>query len=231
MRSSFVTILAAPLLCALLQPAESLAQTIPSSFDYIERKQEVGFYAGYLDAATGRFGFGPKGGRLVGPRYGLELAGPLSFEGVVGVISGTRDVIDPGRDEGDRKIGEADVLLPTIDARLRFSFAGERMWHKLSPFFTAGAGLVLDQSKASALDETLLPEDVFDLGTSFYGTVGLGTRLFLSESIALRGDGVFSLWKIGTPPGFSDPQRGFVGVEETEWARGLALTMTLLYRW
>jgi len=53
----------------------------------------------------------------------------------------------------------------------------------------------------------------------------------VSERFALRGDGVFSLWKIDTPPGFSDPARGFTGVAAGEWVQGISFTIALLYRW
>jgi hypothetical protein len=231
MRLSFSRLMVAPLVLALVQPTLGESQSVPSSFSYIARKQEIGLYGGYMTAATGRFGFGPSGGTLFGTRYGIELSGPISFEGAVGVVRGTRDVVDPSRNEGDRVIGQADALTTTIDARLKFSFTGQRAWKGVSPFFTAGGGMAIDASGSSALDDTLLPEDVFDFGTSFFGTVGLGTRWFVSERFALRGDGVFSLWKIDTPPGFSDPTRGFTGVAEGEWVRGISFTVALLYRW
>jgi hypothetical protein len=53
----------------------------------------------------------------------------------------------------------------------------------------------------------------------------------LTETLALRLDGSFSLWSIDTPPGFSDPDRGFENVEESEWMSGLSFGLTLLYRW
>ncbi len=61
--------------------------------------------------------------------------------------------------------------------------------------------------------------------------MGTGTRVFLTDRIALRGDGLFSIWQIDTPPGFSDPERGFENVEESQWMSGLSFSLTLLYRW
>lgn len=186
---------------------------------------------GYMQAASGRFGYAPKGGLMMGLRYGVELSGPLALEGLAGVVDAKRDVIDPGRVEGDRIIGEADARLAVIDGRIRFSFPGRRSWHGLSPFFTAGGGIVFDTSGRSERDDILLPADVFEMGTSFFGTLGLGSRWFLTESIALRGDGVFSLWQVDTPPGFSDPARGFESVEDGEWLWGSSFSVSLLYRW
>jgi hypothetical protein len=49
--------------------------------------------------------------------------------------------------------------------------------------------------------------------------------------MALRLDGIFSLWKIDTPVGYTDPEYGFGALQEGEWVRGLSLTASLLYRW
>jgi len=218
------------ILFGLSCPALADAQTIPSPFSYLERGQEFGIFAGHMNSGSGRFGFGPKGGIMAGARYGVELSGPISFEGVVGYVDGERDVVDPGREEGDRIIGQADASILTIDARMKFSFVGRRSWHNLSPFFTAGGGIAIDSSSPSELDRILLPADVFDFGTSFFGTLGLGSRWFLSDAIALRGDWVFSLWKIDTPPGYADPERGFIAVEDGEWVWGTSFSLSLLYR-
>lgn len=206
-------------------------QSIPSPFRFIEGRQEVGVFGGVVDSQTGRFGFGPKGGLMYGGRWGIELAGPVSLEGVATLVDGTRDIINPGRVEGDRVVGEADVLLSAFDARFKFTLTGDRSWHRVAPFIVAGGGIVLDITGDSPADEQLEAPDRFDFGNSFYGTTGLGTRFFVTDRLALRLDGTFSLWKIDTPPGFSDPARGFESVEEGEWVRSLGLTLSTLIRW
>jgi len=211
-------------------PGAAAGQTIPSAFRFVETRQEVGFFAGTSTMTKGRFGFGPAGGLTTGARWGIELSGPLGFETVAGVISGTRDVINPAKVVGDQSIGEADVLMGVVDARLRFTLTGDRSWHRFSPFILAGGGLAFDLSPDSALDEELASDDRFDFGNSFFGTLGGGTRLYLTDRLALRGDAVFSLLKIATPPGFSDPDRGFTAVEESEWVSGLHLTLSAVIR-
>ncbi len=214
----------------LLVPLPGAAQTVPSPFRYLETKQEVGLLFGVTNAASGRFGFGPGGGVRMGARWGIRLSGPLGFEGVAAVISGKRDVVNPARLEGDRKIGEADARLGTVDARLRFTFTGDRSWHALAPFIVAGGGLVFDAAGAQPLDEELETTDRFDFGSSFLGTFGGGTHLYLTDRLALRGDGIFSLWKIKTPPGFSDPDRGIASVQASEWVSALHLTVSAVIR-
>lgn len=217
---------------ALATPCEVDGQTIPSPYTFIENRQEVGPFIGYLDASTGRFGYAPSGGLWYGARYALQLGGsPMSLEGVAGLVDGTRDIIDPNQPEGQRVVGEADAQLATLEARLRFSATGNRAWRGLSPFLSIGAGVTFDLADTPAANELLEERDVFEFGTSFFGTLGLGARLLLTDSFALRTDGTFSLWRVGTPPGFSESDRDFGAVENREWLRGLSATLSVLYRW
>lgn len=221
--------LAAAALLALI-PGTAQSQSIPSPFRYMETSQEVGIFAGAAFMNQGRFGFGPKGGTEFGARWGIDLSGPLGFEMVAAGISGTRTVINPAKVVGDNNIGDADSFIGTVDARLRFTFTGDRTWHQLAPFFIAGGGLAFDMSPDAALDQEILPEDRFSFGTGFIGTLGAGARLVVSDRWALRGDAVFSLWKIDTPPGFAQPGRGFEGVAKSEWAGGMHYTVTAMLR-
>ena len=231
MRLTLMAPLAVALALPVVLPARVDAQSISSPYTFVERKQEVGAFVGYMSASTGRFGYAPKGGLMLGGRWGLELSGPVSLEGVVGLVDGERDVINPARPVDGQIVGVADVLLTKFDARLKFSFTGARAWHGLSPFLVAGGGVVFDLAEAVAIEETLDGADRFKFGTSFYGTTGLGTRWFLSDLVALRVDGIFSLYKVDTPPGYSDPIRGFTGVAEGEWLAGLSITLAALIRW
>ena len=231
MRVSLRTLRGAALLALMLAPSWADAQTIPSPYSYFEAKKETGPVIGYMSAATGRFGYGPPGGPLLGGRWGIELTGPLSFEAVGGLLSGSRDIVNPGRDEGERTVGEADVRMMTVDVRLKFSFAGDRTWHDIAPFIVFGAGMAFDLAGADPLEDDLEPADRFDFGNSFFGTLGGGNRWFVTDRLGVRADAVFSLWKLKTPPGFSDPERGFDNVEEGEWVRGLSFTISSLWRW
>lgn len=231
MRASTLVLSAAVIVASLLGPFAAEAQTIPSPYRFIERKQGTGAFVGMLWADRGRFGFGPGDGPIVGGRWGIELSGPLSLEGVATLLTGTRDVIHPGRVEGDRKIGEADQLLTMLEARLKFSVVGARTWHGLSPFIVAGGGIAFDLAGGAPIEQDLAAEDAFEFGTSFVGTLGLGTRWFVTDRIALRTDGLFSLWEIPTPFGFTDAARGFGDVEENEWVRGLQVSVSAVIRW
>ena len=231
MRAAISALAVAACAAGSLRAHEAAAQSISSPYRFIEERQEAGVFAGYLSATTGRFGYGPSGGLWVGGRYGLELAGPLSIEGVAGLVRGTRDIISPGRPEGDRVVGEGDVLITTIDGRLKLSVVGRRAWRGLSPFLVAGGGVAFDIAPTPEADEVLESDEVFEFGPTFFGTMGIGTRWFLSERFTFRAEALFSLWNLSTPVGFGDPQYGFAGLQEGEWERGLSITGSLLFRW
>lgn len=220
------------LLClpnALTAPAA--AQSIPSPYRFVDTRQEVGLFVGTSSVARGRFGFGPSGGLNTGARWGIDLSGPLGLEVVAGVISGTRDIINPAKVVGDQKFGEGDLGIATADARLRFTLTGDRTWHRLAPYVVTGGGIAFGFGDDAPLDDELAVDDRFDFGTSFFGTAGGGVRLVLTDRLALRGDALFSLWKIKTPPGFSDPERGFTSVERSEWSSGRHLTLSVSFRY
>jgi len=222
-------------LVALSLPAFAAApaqgQSIPSPYRFVDTKKEAGLFIGTSSVAKGRFGFGPAGGLNMGARWGIELSGPLGFEAAAGVIRGTRDIVNPAKVVDDLKIGEADQSVATADVRLRFTLTGDRTWHRLAPFFLAGGGVAFGLGGDSPLDENLAKDDRFHFGTSFFGTLGSGVRLVLGERLALRGDALFSLWKIKTPPGFGSAARGFTAVEESEWTSGRHFALSVIYRY
>ena len=230
MRVACPTLVLALVAVGVASPRQASGQTIPSPYAFIEQRQEIGLFAGYSSAGTGRFGYGPSGGRILGARYGVELSGPLSLEGAVSMLTGTRDVVSPARPEGDRVVGEADVRLTMLDARLRLSATGARTWHGLSPFLVIGGGVAFDQGKASAAESLLDADEVYEFGTKFFATIGPGVRWFATRRFALRTDATFTMWQLKTPAGFGDPTLGLVNVAESEWASGLSVSATLLFR-
>ena len=217
------------LFVALVLAADAGAQTIPSPYRFIEARQEAGVFIGVQDMGTGRFGFGPEPGLEIGARYSVDVAGPFGLEGLFRFSPTTRRVIDP-ETEDLRDVGEADALMGVGEARIRFSFPGRRTWNGLSPHLLFGAGLAFDLAGAQDADERILVDDRFDFGTSFTGFLGGGMRWFPSDRIVVRADGGLSLWQLETPRGYSAPDRGFAGVEETEWVSGLGVTLGLALR-
>ncbi|MGI9627341.1 MAG: outer membrane beta-barrel protein [Longimicrobiales bacterium] len=213
-----------------LLSAPASAQQIPSSYSYIENSQAFGVYWGHLATATGQFDLGPDPGGLLGARYSVEVGGPVFLDGLFSMLSTSRDIIDPRREEGDRSLGQADVRLFSFDARLAFSLTGRRTWRGFSPYLFAGGGIAFDGAKRDDLDQLLLPEDRFDFGTTFTASMGSGLRYQLTQKLMLRGDADLKLWKLSTPTGFDASEKGLERVSESEWVGGWALTIGASWR-
>jgi hypothetical protein len=216
------------LLALCLVPGMLRAQTVPSPYHFINTKQEYGLFAGYAKHGTGRFGYGPKSGLVFGGQYAVRMKGPLAFEASGTLFRGTRDVMDPRRSAGDRKIGTSNVTIGSIDLGLRFSIVGDRTWHGIDPFIDFGLGFALPLSGVTKTDKTLPAGDQYNFQSSFKGTLGTGTRIFLSKRVSLRADARLAFWKLNTPPGFADPTLGFTNSPKSEWVAGTRLTLAAL---
>jgi len=216
------------LVAAFAEPAQ--AQTIPSNYERIDKSQEGGPWVGVFSGGTGRFGFGPSGGVVLGGRYAVEIGGPFSFEVVTGFLSGSRDVIDPELAEDNRVTGEADLQILLVEARFKFALTGRRTWRGLSPHLLFGGGVGYDFAGTQAADERILEADRFTLGTRFLGMWGGGVRWFLTDTWTVRSDAEVRVWKLPTPPGYGEANRGFDNVEESQWVNNYSLTVGLAYR-
>jgi hypothetical protein len=225
-----VTSLVAAALIGLTAPSPLSGQTIPSPYRFIETRKEVSGFGGWISPGTGRFGYGPGPGPIMGGRASLGLGGgPVSLEvGVAGVPT-TRDIVNPKRPV-DPVIGETDATLLTAEGRLALSLTGPRTWHGLNPFILAGAGLAWDLAQPSLLEVDLPEEDRFEFGTAFLAQVGGGLRWFVNETIVVRGDGLMYLWRLEAPDGFRDPEFGFGDVGEAEWINAGSFTFGVGYR-
>lgn len=212
-------------LLLLLGPLELDGQTIPSPYRYFEHRQEAGFFGGYSSPATGKFGYGPKPGMVVGGRYGVHLGGAFALDGVVAFNPTTRDVVDPTREEGTRVVGEADANLVSFDARLRFSLTGDRTWNGLNPFVFMGGGIMFDVAGESATDALVLPDDQFKFGTKFLALFGGGARWIVTQRFMVRADFSVKMNRISTPLGYQNPDRGLGAIGEKEWVSGPTVTL------
>ncbi|MYG80642.1 MAG: hypothetical protein F4187_02195 [Gemmatimonadetes bacterium] len=216
---------------------ELQAQQIPSSYRFIEGRQEVSILSGYMPLDAGTLELGPKTGPLFGARYAIEAVGPFFFEGLISYVPTEREVIDPRRAEDDRSIGRTDVHLVMVDASMDFSLTGRRTWNRVSPHLFVGGGLAVDLAGDGEISGELLSEDVFEFGTAFTANAGVGFRMSLTGKLMLRADAGLKLWKHNTPGGFDDPTKRPVvpGVEpkalvREEWVAGQGLSLSLGWR-
>ncbi len=234
------TLVLVGILVPAILPAHLRAQRIPSAYRFIETAQEAGASMFTVEPRAGIFGFGPKGGRIMGSYYQIRVGGPFSLQGNVGYLPTTRDVIDPRRDEGDRKIGEADLTMGTADVRLQFTLTGPRTWYRLAPHLFAGGGIAMDFAPDQDIDMVLEEDDRFSFGPSFLGSFGAGIKLFPVDRISVRAEGVVTYWKVNTPRGFLRTDRALLPPPEGSdqpaipedgfWAVGRGLSLGIAWR-
>ena len=227
---SVIRIVATAVVLLISSRSAAAGQTIPSAYRFFETRQEFSAFGGQISPGTGRFGYGPGPGQIIGIRYGLELSGPLSLEGVASWIPTTRDVVDPSRFGGARRVGSADVQLFAADVRFKLSLIGQRTWHDLSPFLLAGAGMAWDLAQVSPADLDLAEDDRFEFGTAFLGVFGGGLRWFVKDPVTVHAEVGLHLWKLDAPIGFRLVDRGFGDVGSSEWANATSVSISLGYR-
>lgn len=203
--------------------AEGLqAQTIPSPFEYIEEKNSVGLFGGYIAADAGSQDLGPGSIPLVGVRYGYQLTGPLTAEASIAFGSSDRTIYARAvaSEPELEPVGEADIALVIADAGFRFHLTGPRTWHGLAPFLIATGGVVADLSTRPE-EEALLDEDSrFEFGPGFAASAGLGADFFLTDRLSLRADARDYLWRYTYPVALSA-----TGAEDSEWAHNLGFSI------
>ena len=223
-----------------LRPDDLSAQSVPSAYRFIETTQEAGASLSMVTPQAGTFGFGPRGGGMMGSYYQVRVGGPFSVQGDLGYLPTTRDVIDPRREEGDRKIGEADVTMAMADVRLQFTLTGSRTWYRLAPHLFAGGGMAMDFAPDQEIDMVLEEDDRFSFGPSFLGSFGAGIKLFPIDRISVRAEGIVTYWKVNTPRGFLrtdrrliEPPEGSdepVTPEEGFWSVGRGWSVGIAWR-
>lgn len=223
------SLLQAAILVCLCRGAAA-GQTIPSPYRFWDTRQEGSPFVGWISTGAGRFGYGPRSGPLLGARYGIDFGGPVSLEGVVNWIPTTRDVIDPRRAVGSRKVGEATSTLLGSDLRVKLSITGQRTWHHLNPFALAGIGLMWDLAGQSGVESDLEGNDRFKFGTAFVGQLGGGLRIFANDHWIARTDALLHIWKLDTPTGFRDQSRGFTDIGPGEWVNASSISLGVGYR-
>ena len=192
------------LIIIVMHSSTAAGQVIPSAYKFIEMRQEVGAFAGKANLGKGQLGLDPSSASVVGVRWSLDVGSALSLEADGSIFLAERDVLDLSRAENDRVIGQSDMTIVLLDVRLRLNLTGHRTWHGIQPYVAFGAGIAGEGGVDRTLEESvLMPQDQrFDFGNRFTATLASGLSLDLSERFSLRADGLFSLWKMGTPTGW-----------------------------
>jgi hypothetical protein len=206
------------------------AQSIPSSYRFIDQSQGAGLFAGYISTTKGTVGLGPKAGPTAGARYSIRVSGPFTLELDGSYFTSKRPVLDTTLVDSARVVvGEADFSLLMGNVGLRFNLTGPRTWHGIQPFALFGGGMAADLSGTSADDEKVTAEARFDFGTSFAGQLGGGIEWFPSDQLTFRVDARNVLWKIKAPLALVSDSFGGA-LPASEWAQNGWFTVGLTLR-
>jgi hypothetical protein len=201
----------------LLVPDPAEGQVVPSSYSFIDTRHEAGILVGVLSENRGQLDLGPGGGPILGGFYGIKLGGAFTFEAQAFLLDTDRLVIDPEADDGPVTLGTTSSIVGALDARMRLSPMGPRTWRDLAPYAVAGGGIAVDFRRSSLLEEEMSPEARFSFGPSFLGTLGGGVRWLPGDRLGLRVEGLFHLWKLGTPRPFLLLEEELGSVPDQEW--------------
>lgn len=212
---------------ALFGAAHSAAaQTITSPFDYIQKRQSLGVFGGYNLSPKLDLDLGPHSGPIGGLTYTLQLSGPLSFEGSVGMIGSKRVVFEnkPNPTNPQQPIATPIDTVPLslvmAEGGLRFRATGDRTWHKIAPYLAASVGMVANLRARTGTEASVPDDEDARFGPAFAVGAGIGTEWFASERLSFRGEVRDRLWRVRTPAGFTSG-----GKETTDWTHNVAFTV------
>lgn len=211
----------------LVSAGTATAQTITSPYRYVDERQSVSVYGGYLITDQGDLELGPESGPVGGARYSIRLGGPFHAEARAMYFPTTRLVRDTSAVEDELlTVGEADISLLTLEASLRFNLTGPRTYYNLMPYFLVGGGAALAVSNDRSVEDAaeIGAEARFDFGTRFAGHVGAGIEWFVTRRVAIRGEARDVFWKLPTPDGI----RSFLqplNVPESEWVQNFEFSL------
>lgn len=194
------------LACVLAFPLSwngAAAQDVSSPYEFIETRWGVGPYVGWAAENRGSAGFGPGGGVLFGVRGEVELSGPLGVHLNAFILPTDRNVYRPDAQTGTKEFLEnTESMVGGLDARLRLTLTGQRTWHGIAPYVSAGVGVVGDLAPRDAVEQVLVDESRFTMGPSFLPSLSAGTRWLPTERLTVRLEAGFHFWKVGTPENF-----------------------------
>ncbi|MDP9347948.1 MAG: hypothetical protein M3P24_02185 [Gemmatimonadota bacterium] len=227
------TLIATFALASLLGGASAAgAQRITSPIEYIEPKQSVGFFGGYLVTdpsiafdSTSQVSLGVRSAPIVGARYQLRFGGPISGEAALAFSPTRRDVLvastDPGNPAPRPSGSTADAAVLMGDVGIVFQLTGPRTWHRLAPYLAVNGGLVADLAGTSAAEEDIPEAARFEFGPSFAVGGGIGTDWFPTQRLSIRLEARDRLWRLEVPEGLrpGSPR------EISEWTNNASFTL------
>lgn len=227
-----------PALAALLAGTAAAAQTVPSSYRYIEKTRSLTAYLGYIDTSptlalpdSQSAELGPQSTPVVGVRYAMRVGGPVSLEAHLafapaerrlyqGTLSPdtTRILVTPTGDE----VSEPLLL---GELAMRFHLTGDRTFRGFAPFVLASGGVVAGLGGTSEAEEDIPEHRRFDFGPTFAVGAGTGLDYFVSQQLSLRAELTYRLWRLKAPGGLLPSASGKIN----EWSANRGISVGAAY--
>ena len=208
------TVLAAAALLALAARTGG-AQTITSPIRYIEEKQGLQPFAGYvftdpsLDLSDSTsVDIGPRSAPIFGLGYQLRLSGPLSLQTTLGFIPAQRDVFLAEASADSATITpiatnrRASTGILMAEAGFLFSLTGPRSYRGFAPFVGAKAGYARQITGSDAQGAEVPEPERYRFGPSFAVAVNGGTDVFVARRLSVSAELNGRLWRLSAPAGF-----------------------------
>lgn len=158
----------------------------------------------WLELSAGKL-LGSGGPLQVGPRDGTMAGAKITFRGnhTLGLSLGgwwantVRHVVSANDSVATRVKPDVANHLLAGEFDIQLNLTGSKSWHSLAPFTALGIGLVHGQ-KSPASDTS-----GYSFGTHFFFAPSVGTRILLTQNIALRVESRALFWKLKYPVSYS----------------------------
>jgi opacity protein-like surface antigen len=157
--------------------------------------QFLGLTGGLLNGNGGALGVAPHHGASLGVRYEFLSAGTVTFGFAASVADLERLVVDPKKPIETAVSGPVKQRVEIAEGIVQFNVTGGKTWHRIAPFISAGAGIMLSK-------DTPLDTSGFTFHTRFALTPGLGARIFLADRLFLRVEARTSFWSVSYPDSY-----------------------------
>jgi hypothetical protein len=215
-------------LIGVLVAGRADAQVVRSPFRYVDTRQSVTVFGGFVLTDQGRLDLGPEDGPIGGVRYSLRLGGPFTAEASASYFPSTRTVLDTTAVGAPlERVGEANFDLAMIDVALRFNLTGPRTYYNLMPYLIAGGGVAFEAAGDDDAEAEIAASSRFDFGTRFAGQVGAGVEWYATRRLALRFDARDVFWKLKTPPAFL--RQELDNIPGDEWVQNFVFSLGLAF--
>lgn len=214
---------------AIAFAASAAAQPVRITSPYrpLLTTQSLGPAVAYLRTGRTVPAFGPQDAPLLSLRYTVRLSGPLELEARAGLAPSQRTLYAPDPSNPlapPQARGDVPATLALGEGAFRFRLPGPRTWHRLSPFLTAGFGVVADLRRSVTAEDSIPPDARFRFGTRFAVSTGAGTEWYLGPRWAVVPELRLRWWRLDRPRGL---QQG--ATESSAWVPNLAVELGLAY--